>query len=138
MDAKYITYHSTANPRSTAQNERDYLVNVANTRQASFHIAVDDKEAVECIPLNEVAWANGDGYYGTGNRESISIEICESGDRVKTIQNAIKVGHKIMREQGITQIRRHYDWSGKDCPRIMSANNWEKWHEFLREVQNGI
>lgn len=138
MKAKYITYHSTANPRSTAQNERDHLVNVANTRQASFHLVVDDTQAIECIPLNEVAWHAGDGYYGTGNRESISIEICESGDRIKTIQNAVKLGHKIMREQNITKIKRHYDWSGKICPGIMAPDNWREWHRFYKQLQSEL
>ena len=134
MKAKYITIHSTGNPDSTAQNERDYLVNVANTRQASFHIVVDDKEAIECIPLNEVSWNAGDGYYGTGNRESISIEICESGDRQKTLDNAVNICHKIMREQGIIEIRRHYDWSGKICPRILSYDGWLGWQIFKKRV----
>ena len=43
------------------------------------------------IPLNEVARHAGDGGSGTGNRRSISIEICESGDRAKTLENAIKL-----------------------------------------------
>lgn len=138
MTPKHITIHSTGNPRSTAQNERDYLVNVANTRQASFHIVVDDKEAIECIPLDEVSWNAGDGYYGTGNRESISIEICESGDRQKTLENAVKVVVKIMNEQNITSLKRHYDWSMKDCPRIMSANGWLGWYAFLKNIDEAL
>ena len=62
IKAEYITVHSTANERSTAQNERDWLVNPSNKRKASWHIAVDEKQAVEAIPLNEIA-------YHAGNRE---------------------------------------------------------------------
>lgn len=134
MTPLYITIHSTANLKSTAKNERDNLARIDNNAKTGFHIVVDDKEAIECIPLNEVAWANGDGYNGTGNRKSISIEICESGDREKTINNAIQITKKIMRVAGINKIKRHYDWSGKICPRIFQENNWEQWNKFLEKV----
>lgn len=49
------------------------------------HLVIDETEAIECIPLNEVAWHAGDGANGTGNRKSIGLQICESGDRVKTL-----------------------------------------------------
>jgi N-acetylmuramoyl-L-alanine amidase len=67
MTPQYITIHSTGNPSSTARNERGWLTNPSNTRTASWHICVDEKEAVEAIPLNEVAWHAGDGN-GQGNR----------------------------------------------------------------------
>lgn len=51
----YLTIHSTANPKSSAKNERGWLTNNSNSITASFHIVVDEKEAIEAIPLNEVA-----------------------------------------------------------------------------------
>jgi len=137
MDAISLTIHSTANPKSTAKNERAWLTNPSNTRVASYHIVVDDKEAIECLPLNEVAWHAGDGFYGKGNRKSISIEICESGDREKTLQNAAIIAAKILRDQNISilNIKRHFDWSGKNCPRIFSVNNWKEWYKFIERVK---
>lgn len=134
MVPEYITIHSTGNEKSTAQNERDWLVNPTNKRQASWHIAVDEKQAVEAIPLNEVAWHAGDKE---GNRKSIGIEICESGNREKTIQNTVKLVAGMLKERGwgVDRLRRHYDWSGKNCPRIMSANNWAGWEQFKQQVQ---
>ena len=99
MSPQYITIHSTGNPKSTAMNERAWLTNPNNNVTASWHICVDEKEAVEAIPLNEVAWHAGDGGSGTGNRRSISIEICESGDRAKTLENAIKLTANLQQQQ---------------------------------------
>ncbi|WP_352419761.1 N-acetylmuramoyl-L-alanine amidase [Proteiniborus sp.] len=132
MEPEYLTIHSTANPDSTAQNERDWLINPSNTRTASWHLVVDDKEVIEAIPQNEVAWHAGDGRKGTGNKKSISIEICESNDREKTIINAVKLSAKILHERkwGIDRLKRHYDWSGKHCPRILECNNWSGWENF--------
>ena len=61
MEPEYITIHSTGNPNSTARNERVWLTNPQNDRTASYHVVVDEKEAIEVIPLNEVAWHAGDG-----------------------------------------------------------------------------
>ena len=136
MHPEYITIHSTGNPSSTARNERDWLTNLSNTRTASWHIVVDEKEVIEAIPLNEVAWHAGDGGRGTGNRKSIGVEICESGDRQRTLQNAVKLVAKLLKERGwgVDKLRRHYDWSGKICPRIMQQNNWAGWEQFKKDV----
>ena len=132
-----ITIHSTANPKSSAASERNWLVNPSNTRTASWHIAVDDKMAVEAIPLDEVAWHAGSS---TGNNSSIGIEICESGDRLKTIKNAVDLSARLLYERGwgTPQMKRHFDWSGKNCPNIMSANNWALWNQFVKDVQEEL
>ncbi len=140
MVPEYLTIHSTGNPKSTAQNERDNLNRPDNTTTTGFHIVVDEKEAIECIPLNKVAYHAGDGAYGRGNSKSIGLEICESGDRAKTLENAVKVSAKILHEMnwGIDRLKRHYDWSGKNCPRILSENNWSGWNKFKQDVQKEL
>lgn len=137
LNLQYITIHSTGNPTSTALNERGWLTNPTNTRIASWHIAVDEKMAVEAIPLDEVAYHAGTSQ---GNNTSIGIEICESGDRVKTLKNAAELTAKLLHEKnwGIDRLKRHYDWSKKICPRIMSANNWKGWNEFKKQVQKEL
>jgi N-acetylmuramoyl-L-alanine amidase len=137
---EYITIHSTANPSSTARNERAWLTNPTNNRVASWHICIDDHEAIEAIPLNEMAWHAGDGGSGTGNRKSIGIEICESGDRQKTLENAARLVAKMLKERGwgVDRLRRHYDWNGKVCPRIMAGNNWAGWTKFKQDVQKEL
>ena len=139
MTPKYLTIHSTGNPSSTAKNERAWLTNPTNDRTASYHIVVDEKEAIEVLPLNEVAWHAGDGN-GQGNRASIGIEICESGNRAKTLQNAVKLVTKMLKERnwGVEKLRRHFDWSGKICPRILQPNNWAGWNKFKQDVQKEL
>ncbi len=99
MEPEYLTIHSTANLKSTAQNERDNLNREGNTTSTGFHIVVDEKEAIECIPLNKIAYHAGDGVNGVGNSKSIGLEICESGNRTKTIENAVEVAAKILHER---------------------------------------
>lgn len=140
MNPKYITIHSTANLKSTANNERGWLTNPSNKRTASWHIVVDDKVAIEAIPLNEVAWHAGDGKNGTGNRQSIGIEMCESGSREEVIKNTIQVTVDLMKKYniGINNLKRHYDWTKKNCPRILNYGNWQGWDKFKNEVQKRL
>ena len=108
MTPTSITIHSTGNANSTAQGERNWLTNPSNNRIASWHIAVDEKEAVIAIPLDEVAW-----HAGSGNNSSISIEICESGNRAKTLENAIALTAHYLRIYGwnTAALRTHQYWA---------------------------
>lgn len=139
MRPEYITIHSTANT-ATAQNEADNVCNNNPTMKVSFHIVVDDKQAIQVLPFNEVAWHAGDGM-GTGNLKSIGIEICEGGDRVKALMNAVDVVVDLMAAYHIDRnhVARHKDWSGKNCPRILidplHTKNGMNWSWFLSRLE---
>lgn len=132
MSPKKITYHNTDN-QMPAHNEISYMRD--NNNVTSYHIAVDEKEAVQGLPFNRNGWHSGDGGNGYGNRNTIGIEICRNYDRARKTTNlieplksqysqaeinAVKVGAQIMYEQGIAptlgNIRFHQEWSGKNCP----------------------
>ncbi|MFD2614510.1 peptidoglycan recognition protein family protein [Paenibacillus gansuensis] len=133
-----ITIHNTGNASSTAKNEREWLTNPGNSRQASFHIGVDDNQAIECIPLNEKALHSGTRE---GNYTSISVEICESGNYEKALDNAAVVVAGLLKERGwgIDRLRRHYDWSGKICPRLMyDGGSWKGWEVFKELVRTKL
>ncbi|MCY9532994.1 N-acetylmuramoyl-L-alanine amidase [Paenibacillus alvei] len=140
MSATTITIHNTDNPTSTARNERGWLTNPSNSRTASYHIAIDEREAIEVLPLNENAWHAGDGN-GDGNRKSIGIEICESGNYAKTLENAADLVAKMLKERGwgTDRLRRHYDWSRKICPsKMYDGGKWTGWFAFKAEVEKRL
>ncbi|MEB9454150.1 N-acetylmuramoyl-L-alanine amidase C-terminal domain-containing protein [Bacillus anthracis] len=137
MKPKYITVHNTYND-ATAENEVNYMI--TNNNEVSFHIAVDDKKAIQGIPLERNAWACGDGN-GSGNRESISVEICYSksgGDRYyKAEDNTVDVVRQLMSMYNIPieNVRTHQSWSGKYCPHRMLAEG--RWGAFIQKVKSG-
>lgn len=141
MTATTITIHNTGNPSSSAANERAWLTNPSNTRTASYHIVVDAKEAIECLPLNESAWHAGDGSGAkSGNRTSIGVEICESNYE-QSLANAVKLVAQMLKERGwgVDRLRRHWDWSGKVCPRLMyDGGKWTGWNEFKARVADEL
>ncbi|MFC6334279.1 N-acetylmuramoyl-L-alanine amidase [Paenibacillus septentrionalis] len=142
MTPTTITIHNTGNLSSTAANERAWLTNPTNTRTASYHIVIDAIEAIEVLPLNETAWHAGDGSKATsGNRTSIGIEICErntlTGEYAQTLRNAVELVAKLLTANNwsVDRLRRHYDWSGKNCPRLMNQDGkWTGWKQFVQQV----
>ncbi|HDR4351013.1 MULTISPECIES: S-layer homology domain-containing protein [Bacillus cereus group] len=142
MNAKYITIHETDNesPGAGARNHAQYLYNQAtgNTdRAASWHFTVDDKEIYQHLPLNENGWHAGDGTNGTGNRQSIAIEIAvnSDGNYDKAVDNARKLTAYLMEELNISldHVVKHQNWSGKICPSKMINRN--AWGDFLSGTQ---
>ncbi|MBZ4223082.1 N-acetylmuramoyl-L-alanine amidase [Bacillus wiedmannii] len=140
MNPEFITVHNTYND-ATAENEVAYMIR--NDNQVSFHIAIDEKEAVQGIPLERNAWACGDGN-GPGNRRSISVEICYSlsgGDRYyKAENNAAVVVAQLMKQYNIpiSKVLTHQSWSGKYCPhRMLAEGRWDSFIERVKRAYNG-
>ncbi|OLF86327.1 N-acetylmuramoyl-L-alanine amidase [Bacillus paralicheniformis] len=128
MNAKYITFHNTAND-APAANEIAYMNR--NGSSTSYHFAVDDKEVVQGIPTNRNAWHCGDGD-GPGNRSSIGVEVCYSksgGAKYKAAEKlAIKFIAQLLKERGwgVDRVKKHQDWSGKYCPhRVLDEGRWD-------------
>lgn len=135
MDWETITVHNTGNTDSTAQNERDWLTNPSNTRQASWHYVIHEDQVIQAIPETEVAWHAGDGR-GDGNMKSLSIEICESGNFEESVQTAIIfIAEKLhSKGKGIEAVKRHKDWNGKNCPRLLIP----VWGQFLNRIEKEL
>ena len=140
MEPEFIVVHNTYND-AMAINEINYMAN--NAEKTSFHIAVDDIEAIQAIPFNRNAFHAGDGAEGDGNRKGISIEICYSksgGERFeKAKENAIEVIVDILKERNwdITKVRKHQDFSGKYCPHRILDEGWDKFIDQIQERLGG-
>ncbi|TKH80026.1 N-acetylmuramoyl-L-alanine amidase [Bacillus cereus] len=130
MNPTEITFHNTYND-APAINERNNVAN--NSTGTSFHIAVDDKEAIQLIPFNRNAWHAGDGANGRGNRHSVGIEICYSqsgGERYRKAElNAIEVIAQLMVQFDIpiSKVKTHQERNGKYCPHRMLDEGRVQW-----------
>ena len=139
LTPKYITIHTTANPDVGAAAHASYIKgDAAAAIPASWHFTVDDKEIYQHLPLTENGWHCGDGTNGTGNRQSIGVEICEYTNKARqdqAISNAAWLTAKLLTDYSLTiaAVKQHYDWSGKNCPRVLRARA-SGWQDFLAEV----
>ncbi|MBO0959573.1 N-acetylmuramoyl-L-alanine amidase [Neobacillus sp. MM2021_6] len=136
LTPKYITIHETDNPGWGANAEAHArLQEGGNSREASWHLQVDDSQVIQSIPFNEVAWAAGDSD-GPGNMSSIHIEICvnSDGDYKKAVKNTAEVTRQLMVQFNIpiANVVQHNHWMGKNCPRYLrSGEKGIRWNDFI-------
>ena len=146
-----IVFHYTANVgmMASALGNARYFAAGSEGRKASAHYIVDEGDiAYECVPLDRVAWAVGDGNGGTmgkliNNTNSVSIEmVSHTKDGVsfipeKTMENAGKLYRMLLKKlPNVKYIARHYDVSMKLCP--LPLIDAGKWDAFRKEVTEGL
>lgn len=116
-----VVIHYTGNPGTTAQQNHDYFEGLAETGEtsASSHFIVGmDGEIIQCVPCQEIAYASNER-----NADTISIEVCIADDTGIFSENAKKsLIHLTTWLMGrydleIDDIIRHYDVTGKQCPK---------------------
>lgn len=134
---KYIVIHETANTRPGANaNAHARLQASGNSRQASWHYTVDDKEIVQSFDDNAQCWHAGNRYY---NENSIGIEMCvnEDGNFKKAVDNAVKLTKYLMNKYNIpaSNVIQHNQASGKNCPRYLrSGEKGVSWDDFIAKL----
>lgn len=134
---KYIAIHYTANPGSTAMSNRNYFENLATTQEnkVSSHFVIGlEGEVVQCIPTSEISYATN-----SRNVDTISIECChpdETGQfNTATYDSAVKLTAWLCTRFGLTsdQVIRHYDVTGKDCPKYY-VENPDAWIQMKSDI----
>ena len=136
--------HDTGNRNvgANAQMHMQYLRNGAEGQQLSYHLTVDDKEAWQMIPVNEVSWHGGDGD-GPCNMRGISCELCINADinEAKSRENAEILAAEVMNALGITTLWGHTDCCANvgnpagchsGCPTDMITDGY--WNRFNQRV----
>lgn len=141
---KFITLHMTGN-RSRGANAQAHanLQSNGNSRGASWHWQVDDKQAIQSFNHNMQLWHASDGQ-GSGNNESIGIEGCVNADGNfnKMMKNYVDLVVYIMKQEGIkttNSVVTHKWWSGKNCPTEMfnGKNGWT-YNYFIAQVNKDL
>ena len=124
---EWIVMHYTANDGDSGMSNARYFQKALNP-VASAHYFVDDREIVQSVPDEYVAYHCGAYKYWhpfCRNYNSIGIEMCDSkrDGTVKateqTIRNAAELAAALCERYGlpVSHIIRHYDVTGKRCPK---------------------
>ena len=131
--------HYTANPGTSAEQNRSYFENLGITGEtsASSHFVIGyDGTIIQCLPLTEIGYAVKEHNYN-----SVSIECCYLDEDGKftdeTYDALISLLGWLMREYdlGLSHVKRHYDAGGKPCPLYYTEHPeaWEQLKEDLKE-----
>ena len=128
---EWITVHETGNrsPGANAQAHANLQSN-GGARQASWHVQVDDTEAIRSYPDTAQCWHGGTSE---ANLNSLALEICvnEGGDYEAAFRRAARVVRdwRIKHKLGRDRVVQHHHWTGKNCPTQMRTS--ARWKEFL-------
>ncbi len=137
-----IVIHYTANPGTTAFQNRSYFEGLKDTGEthASSHFIIGlDGEIVQCIPTSEQAYASNNR-----NADTISIECC-IGDSTgefngNTYDSCVQLTAWLCTRFDLdpdTDVIRHYDITGKDCPKYY-VDHEDAWDAFKKDVASYI
>lgn len=152
-DIKYIVIHYTANDGDTDEGNGNYFAN--NIVGASAHYFVDDDSITRSVPDDYIAWAvggskykytKGGTFYGKcTNANSISIELCDTKKNgvydftEATMKNAADLVKLLMKKYNVPveKVIRHYDVTGKVCPKPF-VDDEKAWKEFKERLVDNM
>ena len=138
-EVKNIFVHYTANPGTSAAQNRSYFEQLKDNheRSASAHFIIGyNGEILQCVPLDEIAYA-----VQTRNEDSISIECCYKADNGQFTQETYDSLIKLLKwltdayDLEPDDILRHYDCGGKKCP-IYYTEHEDAWNQLKEDVKN--
>lgn len=137
-EVRGIVVHYTANPGTTAEQNRSYFESLKDTQKtkASSHFVVGiDGKIVQCIPSSEMSYASNDR-----NADTLSIECChqdETGQFTQeTYDSLVELTAWLCGKFNlpVDSVIRHYDVTGKECP-IYYVEHEDAWEQFKKDVQ---
>lgn len=137
-----IFVHYTANPNTSAAQNRNYFENLKDNHDvpgASAHFIIGiNGEILQLVPLDEIAYA-----VQTRNQDSISIECCYKSQNGQFTQETYDSLIDLLAwlvstyELEPDDILRHYDCGGKKCP-LYYVDHEDAWRILKQDVEKRI
>ena len=147
---KFLVAHDTGNDNSTALQNVNYFINSANEVSASAHTFIDDKDIIECVPLDEKAWhvrynvPTDNAMFGVdANDYAIGVALCYfSKDKersLKAYNNYVEYIAQKTLEYNLnpkTKIVGHYTLDpGRKTDPINAFKTFNKtWEDFIKDL----
>jgi len=137
-----IVIHYIGNPGTSAEQNRNYFANLGftgETHASSNFIIGLDGEIIQCVPVDEIAYASG-----VRNADTLSIELCHPDDTGQftdeTYASALRLTAWLCERYGLTSedLLRHFDVTGKECPRyfVLNEDEWETFKDNVGRMFN--
>jgi len=133
-----VVIHNIGNPGTTAEQNRSYFENLSITHEthaSSNFIVCLDGSIIQCVPVDEIAYASNARNYDT-----LSIEVCHPDDTGAFTEESYAATVKLTAwlceryDLKADDILRHFDVQGKECPRYF-VDNEDAWEIFKVDVK---
>lgn len=131
-----IILHYVGNPHTSAWANANYFHNVNKAVSANY--VVDDAHIYEIIPPDMKSFGTSSGPY---NGQYIQVEMCHPDDSGyitdATLERVVWLCRKLISRYGCGKVIRHYDVTGKLCPKwyVEHPDEWEKLKKRILEKE---
>jgi N-acetylmuramoyl-L-alanine amidase len=124
-------------PAQTPEVVRNWWTNGSNGMgiEASAHFIIKDDRIMQCIPLSEVAWHCG----SKGNYASYGIEVVPADKEGKFSEQSIETLIYCISTLPKLPLKRHYDWTQKDCPLYytpFTKDGNKHWQDLVAAIES--
>lgn len=138
---KGVVIHWTANENAGADADANirFFENrkYGRTGYGSAHYFVDSEKIMRCLPESEMAYHVGATSYKTSrfgsypNNCTLGVEMCVNSDgNFKVVYDqTVELTAMLMKKYKLnvdTELVRHFDVTGKNCPAMFTSNHWGK------------
>jgi len=140
-EVKGVVIHYVGNPNTTADQNRSYFATLAVTKDryaSSNFIICLDGEVIQCVPVDEIAYASN-----IRNADTLSIELCHPDETGRftdeTYASAVNLTAFLCDRYQLDtdDIIRHYDVTEKLCPKYFVENE-DAWQTFKADVEKAM
>lgn len=114
-------------PEHTPEGVRKWWID--SKGDASAHFIVKEEDVLQCWPTEKMAWHAG---CAAGNKSSIGIEVVPCNTQGRFSERTIKTLKELLDTLPSLPLVRHYDWTGKDCPKFYLGVS--EWKELLAKL----
>lgn len=121
-----IILHYVGNPGTSAWANANYFHHVDKAVSANY--VVDDDHVYEIIPPDRKSYGTSNSYY---NSHFVQIEMCHKDNTgyisEATLANVVWLCKKLIAQYGCDKVIRHYDVTGKICPKwyVEHPTDWD-------------
>jgi N-acetylmuramoyl-L-alanine amidase len=150
---KGLIIHWTANPGGSDTAHKVFFDSAdgGGSRYAGAHLFIDSDSSTQIIPFDEVAYhaneqKNRIGKLGgNANLTTIGIEMCVEKDGTihsETVKRTIQLVAHLCQfyKLGVNDIYRHYDVTGKNCPRpwVEDPSQFAQFKNEVNKILNPV
>lgn len=150
FDVKALVFHWTGVPNQSVRKVWEFYA-TRDDGWGGAHYGIDAGETLRMVPENELvpgvggkcllSWLDGEPWHGYSRQNALTINIemvpmnAEGEHHGYVLAQAIDLGRRIVERYGLgsEQVLRHYDVTGKVCPKWFVDHDGD-WQAFKHEI----
>jgi hypothetical protein len=149
VSPSFITVHEVSgqDPECHEHRFRDLIHSGGGPDHVSYHFVVGPCRVLQLLPLDEVAWHAGDGYFGPGNRDSVAVAVMRGCNSDRSLSSLAWLVAEVITNPGrffanqprawdfsAQRVRPHEHWAPGRADNGMTPGDWTSFMQRIDEA----